>query len=240
MKNLIEKDGKFYKECDIIMLPAKQEDKKQSYKSGIYYDGENYTSYNTFDSNSREQQLYIVSDDKINKNDCCVDIDLKRIFINHKDFFREVEEFKKVIATTDKYLKGRVNSKIKPNKFVIKNLAAIPNEFIKEYVERGGIDRVLVEYIYHEEMYPNNLTPVYPELTLLKLNPDHTININLIEEKMYSKDEVVKLCKNAFEAGDRFRLHLDKNTLGIATKGIPDSDTILETMNFDSWKKENL
>lgn len=53
-------------------------------------------------------------------------------------------------------------------------------------------------------------------------------------------EEIKELCRKAFEAGDKFRLYLDKNAIGIANKGIPPSEVVLDTMNFDSWSKQHL
>jgi hypothetical protein len=47
----------------------------------------------------------------------------------------------------------------------------------------------------------------------------------------FSKEDL----RAAFEAGDKYRLYLDKNAIGMANKGIPDSDTVLETMSFEPW-----
>ena len=57
-----------------------------------------------------------------------------------------------------------------------------------------------------------------------KINPkDNTITITKIKDS-WNREEVIKLCTNAFEAGDKFRLYLDKNATNIANENIPSSD----------------
>ena len=44
--------------------------------------------------------------------------------------------------------------------------------------------------------------------------------------------------RDAFDAGDKFRLYLDKNAVGLGyphDKDIPTSDKVMETMCFDKW-----
>ena len=44
--------------------------------------------------------------------------------------------------------------------------------------------------------------------------------------------------RDAFNAGDKFRLYLDKNAVGLGyphDKDIPTSDTVMKTMSFDKW-----
>jgi hypothetical protein len=144
-----------------------------------------------------------------------------------------------------------------------KLVAKIPQSFIKEYCDKGGIDKVMVEY---ERDYENrtcescNLFDEVCELKLekkcctatkdienhgdywisrmdeeedseiykLKLNSDNTINISLIEEKMYSREEVEELCRDAYLTG-----HDDgQNTV---------SGPIMEdSCSAEEWIKENL
>lgn len=44
--------------------------------------------------------------------------------------------------------------------------------------------------------------------------------------------------RDAFNAGDKYRLYLDKNTIGMGApydKDIPSSDKVMETMCFEKW-----
>lgn len=44
--------------------------------------------------------------------------------------------------------------------------------------------------------------------------------------------------RDAFNAGDKYRLYLDKNAIGMGTpydKDIPSSDKVMKTMCFEKW-----
>jgi len=58
------------------------------------------------------------------------------------------------------------------------------------------------------------------------------------ELKAGKKEFTLEDMEDAFEAGDKFRLYLDKNATGIATEGIPNSDKVFDTMNFKAWLKK--
>lgn len=76
-------------------------------------------------------------------------------------------------------------------------------------------------------------------------------------KRLFSKKEEPKQCdkhslligsgqfslkdmEDAFNAGDKFRLYLDKNAIGLGyphDKDIPTNDKIMKTMCFDKWIK---
>ena len=61
-----------------------------------------------------------------------------------------------------------------------------------------------------------------------------TLNNVVLQSKQFSFADM----KDAFNAGDKFRLYLDKNATGLGyphDKDIPSSDKIMETMSFDKW-----
>jgi len=109
----------------------------------------------------------------------------------------------------------------------------IPESFVKAFVESNGtIKEVLVEYendrecwkarnqfnpssvdfiIYsleEKEKYQGVMFDYYP--IKLKTNPDNTINISLIEEKMYNKAEVKKLLKDIWNDAPQSYTDLEK------------------------------
>jgi hypothetical protein len=65
--------------------------------------------------------------------------------------------------------------------------------FIEAYCKQGGIDEALVEY----ELNQKRINPPMQ----LKLNPDNTIIIHPVEEKMYSREEVIAIAKKAADWG---------------------------------------
>lgn len=108
-------------------------------------------------------------------------------------------ECRKIIATTDKKLiykecefgfckKGCLDRYA--NCTERKVMSQIQQSFIKEYCDKGGIDKVLVEYELDVELGVKNIESkgkISP--WKLKLNSDNTIIITPLEEKMYSREE---------------------------------------------------
>lgn len=90
----------------LVLLPS---DKKAT-SIGKYVDTNElvFNQINKDIPRGKMQYLYILSNDEIKEGDWCFDLELKRIFKSHKDFKRKVNEFKKIIYTTDDSLK--VNS----------------------------------------------------------------------------------------------------------------------------------
>jgi hypothetical protein len=129
---------------------------------------------------------------------------------------------KKIIATTD----PKLNDKYFPSKH---NIAKIPQSFIESYT-KNPVDKVELEYECQvranavisdyldwttvSEFLSYGLTGVerreIPKLTnnevSIKIpsiyNTDGTLE--LVEKKMYTRDEVERLCRSAFEAGEHY------------------------------------
>ena len=74
---------------------------------------------------------------------------------------------------------------------------------IKAYCEQGGFDEVDVEYT--EIMFPlKERIGIKEREFILKLDPIHnTITTHRIVEKMYSREEMIELCKKAFAQGEK-------------------------------------
>lgn len=51
------------------------------------------------------------------------------------------------------------------------------------------------------------------------------------KDKVYTEEDI----KNAFKAGDKYRLYLDKWATGIATEGLPDVTMIHKTMSENAF-----
>jgi hypothetical protein len=120
---------------------------------------------------------------------------------NSKTFkeFGPHPEIRKIIATTDPKIIGK--SKITETKNVIRHsiFPSIPQSFIEEYCKVGGIDEVLVEVEKQFDDAPEGAEqPIICMGYEPKLNPDNTIIIHPVEEKMYSRDEVEKLIKRFY------------------------------------------
>jgi hypothetical protein len=98
-----------------------------------------------------------------------------------------VNDCKKIIATTDKSL----------------GLSQIPQDFIKEYCDAGGIDEVMVELEEFRIKKECGCKGMYYRCgckdeykNQIKTNPDNTINIRRIKDS-WSREEVVALIKKS-------------------------------------------
>ena len=103
----------------------------------------------------------------------------------------------KIIATTAPKLAKLIAGGGEGNAGVWKMLPQIQQSFIEEYCKAGGIDKVLVEY---EEMCIDDncdgsgkCGPCLITKQVLKTDSNNCIIIHPVEEKMYSKEEVIKM-----------------------------------------------
>lgn len=166
MSKLIEKEGKFYKECGVVMLNSDKESVlylrevwsgPMLCRSSISYKQESFP-------NQQNQHLYITSDDEIKEGDkvlifnnegnikifspkICSTV-AKSMNLSNKDSDPTQHKYKKIIATTDKSI-GFTDHKISP----VPNFCEFPqpsDKFIQAYIDAFNkgekIEKVLVEY----------------------------------------------------------------------------------------------
>ena len=127
---------------------------------------------------------------------------------NSKAFkeFGPYPEIRKIIATTDPKLTIKYDNGVRNVNWRIDSIKEIPlpqppQSFIEEYCKAGGIDEVLVEG--NEIRFPLKERMGIEEYEFIpKLNPDNTIIIHPVEEKMYSREEIVRLMINAISFGN--------------------------------------
>ena len=161
------------------------------------------------------QHLYILSDEEIKDGDWYYSIEFKVILQSESTSIEGAVQ--KIIATTDPDLLSTGDKAIIDYTFK-DGIFEIPQHIIEVYV-KNPFDEVEVEYEktssalsdYIQRRPINNKAYYKP-----KLNQDGTLAVSLVEEKMYSREEVINLCENAFDEGS-FR-----------------------EMDFDKWIKENL
>jgi hypothetical protein len=205
---------------------------KHSERQGIFY-GETPT----IEDSLINQHLYITTDEEIKEGDLCYDKSAKpgwngiegisKCLRTDKNGYWN-KNCRKIIATTDPKL-NEVNDKNKVDESWFRPfIPKIPQSFIEEYCKSGGIDEVLVEMErmsnkgeWKDVLLPSEWGDHNP--TRPKLNPDNTIIIHPVEEKMCSKEEVESLCRNAHLLG-----------MKEALPGYPKPETI------DKWIEENL
>lgn len=149
------------------------------------------------------QHLYITTDEKPKKGEWCYAPSLDRVFQITSDAPLP-NEARKIIATTDP-------------KLIAEGVKEIPQSFIEDYCKAGGIDEVLVEY----QSYGGYCNGVWEHSEYKpKLNPDNTIIIHHVEEKMYSREQVFKFCEDAWQCALNVHIHPE--------------------FTLDKWIKENL
>jgi hypothetical protein len=184
-------------------------------------------------------QYYLTDDSPIEEGDWCYDTIRNCIWKKSKDITCNGENYKKIIATTDKSLTHW--DEYKDPLQLEKRYPRIPESLVKAYAEAGGIDEVMLEYsdnIRHMTKYRRHLEysdnirhmTKYRrhggegEISIrgaqtLKLNDDNTVIWSLVEEKLptsldpskcrppkriYSREEVEKLCSKAFQDAREF------------------------------------
>lgn len=198
----------------VHMLPT-----EDSMSSPFYVDKHNniYEWGEDLKASGTPQHLYITTDEEIKEGDWYL-----ATIISHNG--EEIKPLQwsvgskpcaeqplgvKIIATTDDLVTGKVHIGIlagTTDGFTETYVSKIPQDFIEEYCKAGGIDKVLVEYTACDRC---NVVDVacgkvdcratrngYP-----KLNQDGTLDVSLVEEKMYSREEVVSLMEDAYDTG---------------------------------------
>lgn len=142
--------------------------------------------------NQQPQHLYITTNEEINpKIDWVYHTDAAgtKHIIAPNTWEPNLKFARKIIATTDLKLFKNVKNHLTSSEGLMVNLPQIPQPFIEDYCKAGGIDEVLVEY-YDFEL-PGK--PIGRKVFKPKLNPDNTIIIHPVEEKMYSVDVMAKV-----------------------------------------------
>jgi len=212
-----------FKRAQVIMLPANiaKSEYNQLWldKNGTLYNATAVKSVKSHED-TKFQELYIISDDKIKDRDWYYNSLYNEIYqCNNKEKFRteiyvnnklEKVRHKKIIATTDTSLKRAVPQEQLGEKF--NDYYPLPQpsqQFIEKYIEEYNksnvgsnnftITDVLVEYENYTKgnLYGNPMM-IKPEvLNRLKLNPkDNTITIKKVKNIFTLED-----MKSAFDAG---------------------------------------
>jgi len=158
---------------------------------------------------------------------------------------QDTNNCRKIIATTDPKLKIGVCGNCKQGKCYDQFLeceSKIPQlqqSFLKEYVANPDGDYA-VEYEILGICLGNDNNGCFMDSPghdcgcykhELKLNQDCTVNITAVEEKVYSKYEVMEIAHNAFSAGSR---------RGYSQRSIMAGAQGTDEPNREDWIKENL
>lgn len=212
-----------YKECDVIRLDADIKTNiilntyiNETHKTSpleyvellhAYYDIKSYE-----DRGYKFQHLYLITDDEIKEGDCFYykeDNTIGEYGISQlKEDYRKINTFncKKIIATD--------NKNFTQLGLGVHEIGEIPQSFLKEYCDKGGIDKVLVEY--ETDILKTNGWDVLP-----KINSNNEITIKQIKDS-WSREEVISLLDN------------------ISGYIISNSDAISSNLNLSKWIKDNV
>lgn len=201
MEALIQKNNKTYCKGNVVMLPTEYITNILEMGAKPIYIPSETTYVHGMSEGGNFKNLYITSDEEIKEGDYAfignfVTKQLTKEYLKKIKGLEYFKEYKKIIATTDKSLMLPVPESIAeyPFSHTPKNIPQIPQQFIEEYVKAGGIEKVLVELEVD--------TYGIKEVTLKPLlNQDNTVNIQLIEDKVYTRQEVVELCMLAHDNG---------------------------------------
>lgn len=199
-------------------------------EKGLIYrykpDGKLY--YNTFfpdrevpqGQNTEPHHLYITTDEEIKEGDWFYNKGMRTVdkasYVESSPYIKNTG--KKIIATTDSNLlteEGRYAKMDKYKSLAFKadrlpsnyTLPQIPQSFIEEYCKAGGIDEVLVELESIQEIHVDGVIKQG-----VKLNPDNTIIIHPVEERVYSREEVEGKLLQGFKA--MLDYYLKNGTIG--------------------------
>lgn len=188
-----------WKELELIMLESIEKTELLKFKN--YLSDMPDSWYKITYGEGIPQKLYAVSNEVIKLNDFVFDKNTNKVYkagnVEHCNYF---EHIKKIIAVAYDELphfnSGRVGYNIpKFRKEFIEN-------YIKEYNKGNIITKVMVEY--EERM-------VGKTKQTIKINPDNTINIKVVEQKKYTPSELKYIVKNCvFAAKNDDSFDIDK------------------------------
>jgi hypothetical protein len=203
------------KQHKVVMLPTNE---KANFACGLQPNGvlKYCNSINALGI-GKPQHLYIISDDEIKEGDWfygygnkiigqAVKNDVINVFPDY------LMEYKKIITTTDNSINVNYPIKEIPESFI--------QAYIKAYNEGKPITEVDLEILSLDEWKAINKGKPYSDFetnTFIKTRPDNTVIVH--QSKMYSRDEVVKLCQQAY------------------THGLVDVDSPID---IDEWIQDNL
>lgn len=163
-------------------------------------------------SDRPHNHLYILSDEEIKEGDWFINLGSGghpgvAIYKTNSENSKAINEFKfpeikKIIATTDLTLNKLNNENKVDESWFRPIIPLIPQHIIEAYVKKP-FDKVRVEYErqtnkgeWKDVLLPSEWGDSNP--TRPKLNTDGTLAVSLVEEKMYSREEMIKFGRLCF------------------------------------------
>lgn len=206
------------KKVNVVMLPTGEKVQVNQ----IYKDEDRLKVSKEINRTFSGQNLYFTSDEEIKEGDnyYAVTFEACLVFICASDEegidLNEKFNARKIIASTDTKLtkcEGCDRNKGTENIYTCScnavMLPQIPQSFVEEYAKQGGIDEVELEL--ELKPIPKDMPIDYEMLDethhsnhRLKLTSNNEVIVNLIEEKMYSREEVMELLMTALFEPDHY------------------------------------
>ena len=157
------------------------------------------------------QHLYIISDDKIKKDDYYILFTDKALTVlkctGDGDYFN----CKKIIATTDTSLyqaTGKAYKMVDGFKPTYKNLPQPSQQFIEKFIEEYNKDNIITDVLVEYETLKTTANNkhfgeghIYSITNKLKINPYNTITIKKLKDS-WDREEVIELLKLAWKESD--------------------------------------
>ena len=179
------------KECTVVMLATDSESKIRLDTTGTITFEPNIKGLHYSGLSHTYQHLYITSDDEIKEGDWMWREGEEPTLVVPQFHWDFGIRYKKIIATTDSKLTVR---HIEETNVTDYPLPTIPQSFIEEYV-KNPVDKVLIVYEGYALPALKHVEET-EHLIRLKLT-NNEISIKPLEEKMYTRAEIIK----AYDAG---------------------------------------
>lgn len=191
------------KKCQVVMLPTEK-------ASNIHLEEDKLLMYYIeprIYSNTKAQHLYILSDEKYKANDWLCDINTKEIYKAKVNSYVGIKFIHKIIATTNPELIIEVKDELAYNRIYTKKLLKIPQNFIESYIKdynnKKPIKEIMVEY-YHYSNSGNTALIIeegFKSEDRVKYDLNDAIIINKLEQKIYTREEVLEIARKAAVEG---------------------------------------
>ncbi len=200
--------------CKIVMLSSEKASniillKHQQYKSKLIYNidlVEKFISGDLLYNDELPQHLYVLSDERVIKNDTWVLFRDNEI-LNLQEFdgttigFRD--QCKKIIATTNSELFYYEGNDIRGREYDKQyQLSKISEEFTKEFIHEYNNGNVITEVMVEYEIIPEGYEKGKVDYNYkIKLNSNNTIIINRIKKTKYTREFLESACYESYKEG---------------------------------------
>ena len=188
MSQLIEIEGRYYQEAEIVMLVTK-------YGKITLHDYNNLKTLSLAQGNHKgtentiiPQHLYILSNEEIKEGDWYIDDinTIRQSITSDKDYWAVRQDYKKIIATTNTSLYVPITQD-KPFDELPQPSDSFIKKYIEEYNKGNVITKVLVEYEIGKSYSGNSGLEVKQ---WLKVDSNNTITIKKVEPELYTREQV--------------------------------------------------